>query len=566
MTFRDSLNQILLRDLHSKGIDIHAPLYKKSAHYTQFKKDNQIFDTIDGWISIETYIERYLLTKKEVSLTYDSRYDMGNTIELSDEDCQDIALAKDIITKIDLKCNEGCRLDEEDFAERFYREKGGIVDRLRRALDFDIESFDCKNNLRYKSEICKIIYFIYILENRDIPKILGGKYYNVLELLSKPSMENIDNSLLGWTTSNGLIIKTIKTMIEKELSVLNSQMAERRAQGNQFKKNRKDGIISIEEIRADEQCSVVLDRDMKAAISDISSMWTCMLDAVHFMMTYRVAYNQRLDVERIIEKFSSCVSEKPMGFRSAKKYKQSPMETLYLKILQHEYRSHMTDILKINDAQIKANYHRSPEFIGEMTPLYDSSIDIGKVEAYIKDETYRIAKYVYLKEETTKEERRNIRKCSNKVLRFLEFCIQARPDIREECILTELQIISCLQAILLDRLYQKENALDQETFDYAFHSKSTHTQAVYGALAEHKNVHVALQMYWVRKSVDHWYANVGRIELRENLRKLENLCDKQLLKILSCHSVVDMYEWHEHYFNPLFALLMGTILPDKEQK
>lgn len=58
----------------------------------------------------------------------------------------------------------------------------------------------------------------------------------------------------------------------------------------------------------------------------------------------------------------------------------------------------------------------------------------------------------------------------------------------------------------------------------------------------------ALQIYWVRKVVDFWYANIGRYNIRIKLRDLENLCDTILIEILSIPNCDEMLEAHQFYF------------------
>ena len=70
-----------------------------------------------------------------------------------------------------------------------------------------------RNDDREKCERSKILYFFYMLEHKYYPKT------NVLMLLDKPSMENIDNTFLGWETQNGEILRTVKESLGKELSL-----------------------------------------------------------------------------------------------------------------------------------------------------------------------------------------------------------------------------------------------------------------------------------------------------------------------------------------------------------
>jgi hypothetical protein len=112
--------------------------------------------------------------------------------------------------------------------------------------------------------------------------------------------------------------------------------------------------------------------------------------------------------------------------------------------------------------------------------------------------------------------------------------------------LTELFIVSCLQAILTDS--------SNETFDYIFYGYQDHMKRkphVQGALKGGKPPYDALKIYWVRKVLDHWYANIGRYDLRSKLRELEKICDDILGRILACCNIDEMLKMHRLYYNKI---------------
>ena len=158
---REYFNEDIIDSLKAKGIDINNRDYKESKNYAN-EKNELIFAGNAGVMTVEEYIERYLIPQHKVTLNYDSIYDMGNNIEPTDNDCLYETLAAEIIENLNLVDNEGDTLEAAEFAKRFNRQ-GGIIDRLKKYLNFDIELFD-RNNIKYKFEICKIIYLFYILD------------------------------------------------------------------------------------------------------------------------------------------------------------------------------------------------------------------------------------------------------------------------------------------------------------------------------------------------------------------------------------------------------------------
>ena len=513
-----------MRDfLQRNGVDIYDCDYKNSKNYIKIK-NTQILDGNYGIISLEEFIERYILTKNEVLDTYNSIYDLGNPYELYDEECEDTALAYEIIRlletddgKADIRKWEKSKYNQDIVAIReakkaeqesakelanLFSRPGGYRDRLKNFLSLDLDSFDNKN-LRNKHENAKILFFFYMLEKKYFPKT------NVIKLLNNPSMENIDNYTLGLETYNGDIIRFIKISLEKEMSL-------------------------------------VIRKKIKDTMRYIVSEWNQFLVDIFLKTDYmtRVGYEYNFE-KKIALFFLQPVPRKFIIKNKVTNYRHSPIETLYLKVLQHEYLGQITDIFKVNLTQIEVNCSKRLKFIKEMKQIAEHPIDINDVEKYIVDNIFEIAKYVYFKAKSTRDERNRILNSKEKVRRWIDFCIRANIFINVNDILTELLIISCLQAILDDK---------NDTFNYTFplyqdHMK--HTPTVSAVLKNSERTLDALQIYWVRKVMDCLYANIGRYNFRIQFRDLENLCDVILIKLFSCPNCDEMLQMHEFYFRKI---------------
>lgn len=202
----NTLEELVKRILLSKNINIHTPDYKSNEKYQEIK-DRRIIVNDKCDISLEEFIEKYLLSEQEVINTYDSRYDMGNPYELTDSESTYIELATDIL----MESRDIDNTDEYEIKNYLVR-PGGLIDRINSHLKINLDPSE-KKDLQYKRERCKILYLFYKLEhNPSLPK-------NILMLLSNPSMENIDTSFINKHTYNGYIIKNIKNSLEKELSL-----------------------------------------------------------------------------------------------------------------------------------------------------------------------------------------------------------------------------------------------------------------------------------------------------------------------------------------------------------
>lgn len=437
----------------------------------------------------------------------DTIYYMGNDEKLSWNDCNYLALAKSILQLDTSEMREGDLTNEADmeavakeFAIKFYRKDGGYISQIRQHLNVDLELFD-KNNLVYQSEKFKILYMFYVLK-KNYPKT------KVIEMLGKPSMENIDNSLFGWKTYNGDIIHFVKDMLERELS-------------REFINN------------------------VYGAMEQITPAWDRFYEKFSYQVDLYASMGEIYDFEAII----SSLKEEPEALHEADEHifdDLSPIPLLYLRIVQNEQLGQIKDILRINNIQIESNYNVPPKMVEEMKSLDKITVEVSNVEKYIDTDIDRIARYVYLKEDISKAERRRILYNKKKVLSVFEFCSRAKQQIPIQVLSTELFIISCLQAILLDD--------QQETFDYVFpgyqhHMK--HKPHVQGALKGSGEMIDALKLYWIRKVMDHWYANIGRYDIRCKEKEVENLCDNILVKILSCSGIPEMLRLHYLYYNKI---------------
>ena len=428
----------------------------------------------------------------------ESIYDMGNTDEIASGIYDDISLAEEIIENMGLIDRESTPLDPVEFANRFSR-KGGIIDRLKTHLNFDLEMYG-KENITNQRERGKIIYLFYFLEN------ICFRGTNVLLLFGKPSMENIDNLDFGWKTNNGEIIQKMKKSSEMEITPI-----------------AKNEIIST--------------------FCEIGMQWDSLINCVRLTMDYY------LGVEFDFKDTIDFIQRKLRATRILHKV-DSPIKTLYLKILQHEQRGNIKDISRNNNISIETSYSVPPELIEEMQKLSLQNIAVNDIKNYIHRNAGIIEKFVYRENSRNKERRRVIRNNAIKVQRLFDFFERGRFNINPEEYCTELQIVSCLQAIILDP--------SNEIFDYtpyAYQKHKSRKAHVHGALKNDDYTYDALKTLWTRKVVEHWYANMGRFDRLQRLREFENSCDEALLKIFSVPSVDGMIEMHNQILNALHGAL-----------
>lgn len=499
------------RYLDSKGIDIKTRNYKHDKNYKRIRND-RISGFPGGAMSLEEFVDRFMHTNS----TFESIYDMGNPNEIEDSLCTDSAIASEIryILSLDEEIKKG-KSGKEEKEDKEYKEgmekiatakvldelerKSGLIERIKKYLRIDLNESG-RNDNREKYERSKILYFFYMLEHRLYPNI------KVLMLLDKPSMESVDNTFLGWQTHNGKILRTVKESLGKELPL-----------------EEKGRIYST--------------------ISAISIKWDNILNnaqlLLDFLHDYGFDYSSVELLPSPIPIFMSDEGNQDSAY-------QYPVERLYLTVSQREYLGNLFDIAFVNDIENSNNYDVPPELVEEMKSLLHKPVDFKNVEGYISDSAQRLSRYVYLGKKATKEDVRRIRTFAHKFLKFLNFCYRANYLINTKEISNELQIVSFLQALILD---------DQsETFDYTYHGyqdKAKHMMRVQAALKNDNRVPDALQIYWVRKVIDRWYANVGKYDVRMKLRQIEQTCDEIRKQILSQSTLGEMIAAHHFYLEQI---------------
>ena len=476
--------------LDSKGVDLSAKNYKREAKYIEIK-DKRLDGFPGGAMSLEEFIDRFMRT----NCSFDSIYDMGNPNEIEDSECTDDAVATEIWYSLSLD-KEG--ITEANVLDELER-KSGLIERIEKYLWIDLNQL-IRDDDREKRERSKILYFFYILEHRYYPNI------NVLMLLDKPSMENIDNTFLGWQTHNGKIVRTVKEALGKELPL-----------------GEKGRVYST--------------------IAAISTEWDSTLNNARLLLDFLHDYGfDYTSVELLHSPIPIFISNEGSRENTC----QYPVERLYLTVSQREYLGNLLDIAFVNKIQSSNSYDVPPELVEEMRSLIHKPLDFNNVEEHIKDNALRLSYYVYLGKKTTKEDVRRIRTFAHKFQKFLNFCNRANCVIPIQEISNELQIVSFLQALILD---------DQsEAFDYTYHDyqdRAKHMMRVQAALKNDKSVPDALQVYWVRKVTDRWYANVGKYAVRSKLRQIEQACDEIRKQILNQSTLDGMVAAHDFYLDQI---------------
>ena len=211
-------------------IDISCNDYRTTKEFKRLNNHYMIFSDRYSPMSLREYIEHILLDRYRVNVMYQNKYSMGNTYELTEEECTDEAVAREIIRRNDpesekmmeewLKSNDpndksAYRSEEKEIENEVkklvhtFNREGGYIQQLKNHLGVDLnsDSFDYRNIQNHR-ERAKILFLISNLRQKKVS----------LQMYSKPSMENVDNSFLGWKTYNGFYARSLMRTVEREIA------------------------------------------------------------------------------------------------------------------------------------------------------------------------------------------------------------------------------------------------------------------------------------------------------------------------------------------------------------
>ena len=368
-------------------------------------------------------------------------------------------------------------------------------------------------------------------------------------------MENIDTSVLGMQTYNGEDIKAIREKLGKEIK---PEM-----------KNRLH-IVSLLCYFFDfflKSQNIIADTYEDLGRSDIASK---SLRNARYLISF---YN----------KFDE-------------KYELSPIEMFYFRLVQFEEIGNIKDILFINNIEIKSNYDVPSDMIEEMKMFVYEKVSYDEIDTFIDKNLKEFAPYVFLKRNVDHNDLKKLRHNKSKVKKGLEYFSRTNFTIDTDSVLDKLHseidfnnleessyyqsdlqesiehfcrtnmtidvpsvfnklfIVSAYQAILLDK--------KDEIFEYKFwgYRKFMNTIRVQAALKNEQPPVDALKAYWTRKIIDHYYANIGKYELRCELRKLEDFSDKFLIELIStCINPSDMEYTLEFYIHESVPKILHNI-------
>lgn len=119
--FKEKIEKYLL----ANNVDIHNKYYKTTEDYKRIENERIMGCYGFGAMSLGEFIERFLLAKEGV---YDSIYDMGNTHKLTDDQCEDVSVAREMVAMRSLTVDEkDINIEVQEIIKNFYRKGASCI-------------------------------------------------------------------------------------------------------------------------------------------------------------------------------------------------------------------------------------------------------------------------------------------------------------------------------------------------------------------------------------------------------------------------------------------------------
>ena len=453
-------------------------------------------------------IEKNLVGQRRLKKIY-GIYAMGVEHEYSDDELKDSVWMTDLADKY-----KESKIKKKDFArtvkdvEQYFKRKDnksgevGLIERLKK-LGIDINKFE---GPKAKEQRVKLLYFLYGVEFKNQAKLSV--------FLSNPSLENVDNRIVGDITRNGELMAYLKNNVEKECD------------GSYVAEVKRTLYIIADEWEKEIHCvkSKVLPGTDTGWFSRISD-----------------------DLAWLLGK-----SDETPGV-----YMDSLMETFYLKLSLHEMIGRERDMIRTNSAEYKETGEPN-EFQKKMYErFYNELIEMGKdeeatyerVRQYVKENRKSLAQCVFGKESISGNDYRKFDQAEEYFKECLEFYLNNTPAANAGAV-----------PVILLVCHIQEYVSCNETLDYDFYRYQT--KDVVSLKTELKNGKDALrisQLTWQEKVNRRMNVIRGIQEKYEMAVEVENKLDRLLLKVYACNSL-----WEVEYTAELMLQFLRAFISNRE--
>lgn len=482
----------LLQELKEKGIDISRDYYYREPAFEKMEQETVV--DIDITISKAWFIEKNIVGQERLKKIY-GKYAFGVEHIFSSKELSDDRWIPELV---DALRDDEC--DEYAIRRYLYRRKKGLVYRLQK-LGIDIEKFSDNG------EKVKLLFFLTLFEKSEGVELLP--------FLANPTLENVDNSVVGGFTKNGELISKIKRNIEKEIS-------------HRYIK------------------------EARGILADIALQWQKVMEFVLFQLD--VDESNIKELERMYYQLQFIQSM--FHGQIIRLYKDSLLESFYLKILEHESIGREKDIMDIQEICQKEINNPEAKWIDRYKGITTCTLEEKNLRAYIKDNRKQLAALVFRKDQITSNDYKKFDAATDKINFYLEI-LENNTKWRKRNGIPVLVVISCIQEIVE---LNKKKKIDNRFYRY----QSGDLKTLNSELYEGRNAHQKNQIAWVEKIRSRYNSNLGKGEENRLVYEIMTSLDFLIMKIYRSDSLEDMQILHSYLMMLVNAVIMNTDKKIKE--
>lgn len=483
-------------DLEKYKIDISSDDYDIQNNKA-FRKLDTIFVAEGGKIINESwFVEKYMIGQERIESKYGC-YTMGLERKLTKEELEWDYLYTELDT----------RYPNSDAKRNITRsDKKGLLIRIKETLGFDLYDFSNEQQARMK-----LLHLLYCFEREF--GVEFSSYFN------NPTLENIDDIIVNIETKNGHLLEYLRRQIVRELD-------------ERF-------ILKVNNLC----CKMIED-------------WENQLRELMFKLDTIMTRNTRAELTSecnlALELFEPVEHITEHG-----KYKHGLLETVYLKLWQHENLGRENDILDVTQ-RTQEFLSNLPDNLTKYQKLAGKAVYKKDLQKYISDNRKILAQLVFESDTITSNQYKKFDIASEKVEFYLEM-LNDNTSVNKFVDIPELLVIAALQEIInLD----KKEILPNKFYRYSTSEQRTlNSELSYGSSAFRKN-----QLVWVARVNTRYNAYNGRKEEALLVYRTQSVLDKIIVALFKINSITDMLVFHNFFLQLAEEVLVSEDLLNKNVK
>lgn len=480
----ETLTKQILEKLRKCKISIDSieEPYWKNKRYCEFRItyiDKENFN----FLSYDYYIENVILGRNKLGKIKTGIFDMGTGKNPVSRYICEKKLINEIIDDFEVSTSN------QAIHNKFYdsnKQKGGIMPQIEDLWRLRIEDF--------KDEYSKfkLMKLLYLLSKTD----LYGESVNFYLMFQKPTFENIDKTLLGEENRNGRSLAVLKNELIKEIPL---------------DKVREINISLIQEMNKWEE------------LLEISGRY--------------VYYHETDDLLRLAEFLEEkIVALLPTNLNEIIQTCNGKIfDTIYFKVLQHEYISAKTDFIKINNETLK---HVS-EKRNAINGLEKEVVKRNLVKSYVKASKEKLAPFL-VEQNFSEEQAKQFVGDNARNIEILVDWFEASYNINFNNRINPILIVSMLMAI-------KDVSDQKDKMQYSYYRAfQTGNMKLVDKLSRSKKSEEIFHRLWSKKVHFIYSCLCGRGKEAEYNIRIEKALDYISRFMMSYHNFDDFKLCNNH--------------------